>query len=159
MGVESKRVIQNEPILAARGFSVKRNDHATGGAQDNPYAHAEQRVHKEKKHANPLDDPEEESNSAGGGASEDEKPEEGRETKDGIYLPAGVPGKKKERAVVVVGDGNLKGAFLGDVIDRSALIYQGRITWDRPVHIHRRLKLRCAQLQDRCARRPSAGEG
>ena len=33
-------------------------------------------------------------------------------------LPAGVPLKKKERSVIVVGDGHFPGSLLGSIIDR-----------------------------------------
>lgn len=126
--VDAKKVQpEDEPITVTRGFTVHRN---VGNPKKHAGENSQEHHHKEKKHHAHEDAGDDEFGGGPAATGEVWEPERSRERerdggedgghegKDGLVLPEGVPGKKKERAVVVVGDGSLKGAFLGDVIDR-----------------------------------------
>lgn len=115
-----KQVEQASPNLATRGFTIHRNvakkaEMEHGGVHD-AHAHKEKKRHGHGGSDNGGFDEEFPPSFEEMGGLEQERGEEGG--KEGVFLPAGVPSKKKERAVVVVGDGNLKGAFIGEIIDR-----------------------------------------
>lgn len=145
-----KEVAPSAPNLS-RGFTIHRNVH-----EKKP---ADQEVpHKEKKHkAHSENGDEFGGDDMGRNPWDENRNDEQPEVKSEVVIPDGVPQKKKDRAVVVVGDGNLKGAFLGEIIDRC--LNQQKCKCVPPVERPRSsTSAMCSQsqLQNRCKGGPSA---